>query len=75
MDKLTYLIDADLKNAITKHSKHSFASTEVLKQFQEKHGGTPGDFNEALKQAYLDMAEEGRMIRKMREERRKKMQG
>jgi hypothetical protein len=43
-----------------------------MKQFQEKHGGTPGDFNEALKQTYLDMAEDVRMIRKLREERRKR---
>ncbi len=56
---------------MTKRSKHSFASKEVLEQFKTKHGGTPGNFDEALKQAYLDMAEDSRMIRKMREERRK----
>jgi nitrous oxide reductase accessory protein NosL len=72
VEQLTYLIGADLKHAMTKRSKHSFASPEVMKQFQEKHGGTPGDFNEALKQTYLDMAEDVRMIRKLREERRKR---
>lgn len=71
VDQLTYLIGADLKHAMTKRSKHSFASTEVLEQFRGKHGGTPGNFDEALKQAYLDMAEDVRMIRKNREERRR----
>ncbi|MCK7500040.1 MAG: nitrous oxide reductase accessory protein NosL [Comamonadaceae bacterium] len=48
VDKLTYLIGADLKHAMTKRSKHSFASKEVLEQFKAKHGGTPGNFDEAL---------------------------
>lgn len=71
VDQLTYLIGADLKHAMTKRSKHSFASKDVAKTFQDKHGGTFGNFDEALKQAYLDMAEDVRMIRKMREERRR----
>jgi copper chaperone NosL len=75
VEKLTYLIGADLKHAMTKRSKHSFASMDVAKEFQAKHGGTFGDFNEALKQSYLDMAGDVMMIRKMREERRKKMMG
>ena len=37
-----------------------------------EHGGTVGDFNEALKQSYLDMAADVAMIRKNREERRRK---
>jgi nitrous oxide reductase accessory protein NosL len=74
VDKLTYLVGADLKHAMTKRSKHSFASKEVLEQFKTRHGGTPGDFDEALKQAYLDMAEDVRMIRRMREERRRHME-
>ena len=73
VDKLTYLIGADLKHAMTKRSKHSFASTDVAKEFQTKHGGTFGDFNEALKQSYLDMAADVAQIRKNREERRQKM--
>lgn len=72
VEKLSYLIGADLKHAMTKRSKHSFASAETLKEFQAKYGGTVGDFNEALKQAYLDMAADVAMIRKLREERRRK---
>ena len=73
VEKLTYLIGADLKHAMTKRSKHSFASADVAKEFQAKHGGTFGNFDEALKQSYLDMAADVAMIRKNREERRKRM--
>lgn len=72
VDNLTYLIGADLKHAMTKRSKHSFASAEVAKEFQAKHGGTLGKFNDALREAYLDMASDVVMIRKNREERRKR---
>jgi len=73
VEKLTYLIGADLKHAMTKRSKHSFAAKDVAEQFKQKHGGEFGDFNEALKQSYLDMAADVAQIRKNREERRKKM--
>ena len=61
------------RNAMTKRSKHSFASKDVAEQFRQKHGGEFGDFNEAIKQSYLDMAGDVAMIRKNREERRQKM--
>lgn len=72
VDGLTYLIGADLKHAMTKKSKHSFASADVAKEFQAKHGGTLGNFNEALRESYLGMADDVTQIRKMREERRKR---
>ncbi len=72
VDKLTYLIGADLKHAMTKKSKHSFASADVAKEFQAKHGGTLGNFNEALRESYLGMADDVAQIRKNREERRKR---
>ena len=72
VDKLTYLIGADLKHAMTKRSKHSFASADTAKEFQAKHGGTLAKFDEALRESYLDMAGDVAMIRKNREERRKR---
>ena len=72
VDNLVYLIGADLKHAMTKRSKHSFASPSVAKEFQAKHGGSLGNFNDALREAYLDMASDVTMIRKNREERRRK---
>jgi nitrous oxide reductase accessory protein NosL len=72
VDQMTYLIGADLKHAMTKRSKHSFASADVAKEFQTKHGGTLAKFDDALRESYLDMAADASMIRKMREERRKR---
>ena len=72
VDKLTYLIGAELKHAMTKKSKHSFASADVAKEFQAKHGGTLATFNEALRESYLGMADDVAQIRKNREERRKR---
>jgi nitrous oxide reductase accessory protein NosL len=72
VEKLQYLIGADLKHAMTKRSKHSFASAEAMKEFQGKNGGTPGDFNAALEATYLDMSKDVAQIRKNREERRKR---
>lgn len=72
VDGMVYLIGADLKHAMTKRSKHSFASLTTAKEFQAKHGGTLGNFNDALRESYLDMASDVSMIRKMRAERRKR---
>ncbi len=72
VDQLTYLIGADLKHAMTKRSKHSFASADTAKEFQGKHGGTLAKFDDALRESYLDMANDVSMIRKNREERRKR---
>jgi len=72
VDGLSYLIGADLKHAMTKRSKHSFATVALAQEFQAKHGGTLGNFNDALRETYLDMAGDVAMIRKNREERRKR---
>lgn len=74
VDQLTYLMDANLKHAMTKRSKHSFAALDAAKEFQAKHGGALGKFDDALRETYLDMANDASMIRKNREERRKRMQ-
>lgn len=71
VDKLIYLIGADLKHAMTKRSKHSFALEATAKEFQLKHGGALETFDVALRETYLDMASDVSMIRKNRAERRK----
>ena len=72
VDQLTYLIGAELKHAMTKKSKHSFASADVAKEFQAKHGGNLAKFEDALRESYLGMADDVSQIRKNREERRKR---
>lgn len=74
VEQLTYLIGADLKHAMTRRSKHSFLSADTAKEFQARHGGNPGNFNDALRESYLDMASDVTMIRKNREERRRRAQ-
>jgi nitrous oxide reductase accessory protein NosL len=72
VDNLVYLIGADLKHAMTKKSKHSFASESTAKEFMGKHGGSLGNFGDALRESYLGMAEDVGQIRKNRDERRKR---
>lgn len=71
VDQLTYLVGAELTHAMTKRSKHSFASAEVAKEFQSKHGGVLAKFDDALRESYLDMASDVTMIRMLRAKYRK----
>jgi nitrous oxide reductase accessory protein NosL len=70
VDELTYLVGADLKHAMTRRSKHSFASAATAEEFRSKHGGTTAAFDVALRESYLDMAGDVATIRKNRAERR-----
>ncbi|MEJ1342114.1 MAG: hypothetical protein RPU14_08585, partial [Candidatus Sedimenticola sp. (ex Thyasira tokunagai)] len=58
---------------MTKKSKMAFSSADAAKQEQSKSGGDLASFDEALRESYLDMANDTMMIRKRRGERRKKM--
>ena len=73
VDNLVYLVGADIKHAMTKKSKHSFASADVAKEFQTKFGGQLAKFDEALRESYLGMSDDVMQIRKNRAERRKRM--
>lgn len=73
VDKATYLIGSKLPGTMSKTSKMAFASEAAAKAAQKENGGELGDFNAALRQAYLNMAEDTAMIRARRAERRKKM--
>jgi nitrous oxide reductase accessory protein NosL len=73
VDEATYLVGSKLKGTMTKISKVAFASADAAKAAQAENGGEIGDFNAALKAAYLSMAEDTMMIRKKRAEMRKKM--
>lgn len=71
--KATFLVGSQLKGVMTKRSKVAFGSAETAKAAQASHGGELADFDQTLLAAYSDMAQDVSMIRKMREERRKKM--
>lgn len=74
VDQATYLIGSDLPGTMSRTSKMAFASGETAQAARRKHGGELGDFDQALRQSYLDQAEDTMMIRHRRAERRRMME-
>ena len=74
VDGATFLVGSDMKGVMTKRSKVAYGSAEAAKTAQAGHGGELVDFDKALLAAYTDMAQDVKMIRMMREERRRQMQ-
>ena len=73
VDKATYLIGSKLPGTMSKKSKRAFASANAAKAAQAEQGGETGGFDEALREAYLGMAENTMMVRKIRAAIRAKM--
>jgi nitrous oxide reductase accessory protein NosL len=73
-DSATYLIGAKLRGTMTANSKMAFASEAAAEVAQKAQGGSLVGFDEALRQAYADMANDTLKIRQRRAEKRKKMQ-
>jgi len=73
VDQASYLIGAKLKGTMTKKSKMAFASADTAKTAQAEKGGQLGNFDDALREAHLSMANDTMMIRKRRGERVKRM--
>ncbi len=69
----TFLVGSKLPGVMTKRSKVAFGSEAAAKAAQTDHGGELMDFDKVLLAAHMDMAQDVAMIRKNREERRKKM--
>jgi nitrous oxide reductase accessory protein NosL len=74
VDSATYLIGAKLRGTMTANSKMAFASKAAAETAQNAKGGTLAGFDDALRQAYADMAGDTLRIRQRRAEKRKKMQ-
>lgn len=73
VDKATFLIGSQIKGVMTKRSKVAFGSEEAAKTAMAANGGGElGNFDKALLAAYTDMAQDVAMVRKNREERRKR---
>jgi len=73
VDQATYLVGAKLKGTMTAKSKMAFASADAAKAVQAEKGGELVDFDAALREAYLGMANDTMMIRKRRGERVRRM--
>ncbi|HSB67907.1 MAG TPA: nitrous oxide reductase accessory protein NosL [Candidatus Methylomirabilis sp.] len=69
-----FLVGSSLKGVMTRRSKVAYGSEAAAKASQTANGGDLADFDRALLAAYADMAGDVAMIRKNREERRKRMQ-
>lgn len=73
VDKAVFLIGSQVKGVMTKRSKIAYGSEEAAKKSQAENGGELGNFDKALLDAYTDMSQDVAMIRKNREERRRRM--
>lgn len=71
--KATFLVGSSLKGVMTKRSKVAYGTADAAKAAQAANGGELAGFDQALAAAYADMAADVAMIRKNREERRKRM--
>lgn len=73
VSQATFLVGSSLPGVMTKRSKVAYGSEAAAKAAQAAHGGELMNFDQVLLAAHMDMAQDVAMIRKMREERRKKM--
>ncbi len=73
VDKASYLIGGKQKGTMTMKSKMAFSKIDVAKATQDKIGGKIGTFDDAVREAYLSMADDTAMIRKKRAMKVKKM--
>jgi copper chaperone NosL len=69
----SFLVGSSLPGVMTKRSKVAYGTEAAAKASQAANGGEMMDFDKALLAAYTDMAQDVAMIRKNREERRKRM--
>ena len=74
-EQASYLVGSKLKGTMTRTSKLCFGSKSEAEKAQKEFGGEVQNFDHALRAAYVSMAEDTRMIRKRRDERRRKMEG
>lgn len=74
VDQATYVIGGSLKAVMSGRPKTAFASREAALAAQARHEGELGDFDAAITAAYADLAKDTVMIRRRREEMRKRMQ-
>ena len=72
--KATFLVGSTLSGVMTARSKVAYGADAAAKASQAAHGGDLLDFDQALLAAYTDIARDVAMIRKNREERRRRMQ-
>ncbi len=74
VDRATFLVGSKLPGVMTVTSKVAFGTSAAAKAAQAAQGGELLNFDQALSAAYADMSKDVARIRKMRAERRRRMQ-
>ena len=72
VDQATFLVGSRIKGVMSARSKVAYGSSEAAKAAQAANGGELAGFDKALLAAYTDMAQDVSMIRKNRDERRRR---
>jgi copper chaperone NosL len=73
-DKATFLVGSRLRGVMSARSKVAYGSQDAAQAAQAANGGELVAFDKALLAAYTDMAQDVAMIRKNRQERRRRME-
>jgi nitrous oxide reductase accessory protein NosL len=71
-DKAAFLVGSETRGVMTARSKVAFGDSAAAKKAQASGGGEVVTFDQALLAAYTDMARDVAMIRKNRQERRRR---
>lgn len=70
--KATFLVGSDLPGVMTWNSKVAYGDADAASAAQKIHGGRIMDFQQTLKVAFSDLADDLERMRKGREERRRR---
>ena len=73
VDKASFLVGSSIKGVMTKRSKVAYGTRSAAEASKKANGGEITGFDQALAAAYADLSADVSMIRKNREERRKRM--
>lgn len=73
VDKVAFLVGSSIKGVMTKRSKVAYGTRAAAEASKKANGGEIVGFDQALAAAYADLSTDVSMIRKNREERRKRM--
>lgn len=72
VEQATYVLGGEFRAVMSKKAKTAFGTKEAAQAAQAKSGGELAGFDQALTESYLAMAEDTMMIRRKRDEMRRR---
>lgn len=72
VEKATFLVGSDIPGIMTANSKVAYGSVEAATAVMNRHGGRLMDFQQTIRIAFADLADDMDGMRRAREERRKR---